>query len=354
MRALHALPLLLVLTACGDDAPAGVDAPGSVDAAIDATVDAPVPTGCDYQEQRDLTNDDVSDPPGTPEETGLTFSTKTVVCGAFESTHFDGDITVDIDGYVLTLAADADVLIRLHGAGLTGPELVGVDVYGGATFNQLVGSNSVIGTHAVTALRLPAGRYELVPFALDDMAITSPLPYKLEISADTPATRCPEVTTGGFAEANDGAASIGNDMVRLVSGTPPALTASAADMPEPTALTLAAGANTRVTGSAADVAVADLYEDVDTFAIATDGAVNELAVRLTWPGTTTNLDFILFEAGNPDPVLRAIGTGTTAPELRTFGVKSGQSYWLLVGAKAGTAGLPAAYTASLCGATFAP
>lgn len=354
MRALL-LPLpLLALVACGDDGSATPDAPAGVDAAPDAPPDAPMQAGCDYTEQRDLTNDDVSDPPGTPEETGLTFTTRTVVCGTFESTHFDGDITVDIDGYVLTLAADADVLIRLHGAGLTGPELVGVDVYTGATFGTLVGSNSVIGTHAVTALRLPAGRYELVPFALDGAAIAASLPYKLEVSVDMPATRCPEVMTGGFAEANDGGASINNDMVRLVSGTPPALTASPTDMPEPTALTLAAGANTRVTGSSADVAVADLYEDVDTFAIATGAGVDELAVRLTWPGTTTNLDFILFEAGNADPVLRAIGTATTAPELRTFGVKPATSYWLLVGGKAGTAGLPATYTASLCGATFTP
>jgi len=354
LRALSALPLLF-LAACGDDSPADVDAPTAIDAADDAAApDAPEQAGCDYSEQRDLTNDDVSDPPGTPEDTGLTFTSKTVVCGTFESSHFDNDITVDIDGYILTVAADSDVLIRLHGAGISGPELVGVDVYGGATLSTLVGSNSVIGTHAVTALRLPAGRYELVPFVLNAAAITSSLPYKLEVSVDTPATRCPEVTTGGFAEVSDGGANTGNDMVRIPSGSPPALTISPADMPEQTALILAAGVNTRVTGSAADVAVADQYEDVDTYLIETAVGVTELAVRLTWPGTTTNLDFILFEPGNADPVLRAISTGGTAPELRTFGVKAGQPYWLLVGAKSGTGNLPAAYTASLCGASFTP
>ena len=50
----------------------------------------------------------------------------------------------------------------------------------------------------------------------------------------------------------------------------------------------------------------------------------------------------------------AIGTSNQAPELRTFAVKTGTSYWLLVGAKAATGGLPAAYTASLCGETFTP
>ncbi len=352
MRALRALPLLvLALAACGDDNPYHpIDAPP----AIDAMPDAAIPSGCDHVEQRDLTNDDVSSAAGTPEATGLTFATKTVVCGTFESTHFDGDITVDVDGFTLTLAADADVLIRLHGAGITGPELVGGDIYTGATFNQLVGSFSVTGTHGVTAVRLPAGTYELTAFALNSTAIASSIPYRLEIITDAPATRCPELTTGGYAEASDGTGSTGNDMIRLVSGTPPALTASTTDAPEPTAIAIAGGMNYRVTGTAADVAVADVYEDVDTFAIATAAQANELAVRLTWPGTATNLDFLLFEAGMADPVIRAITTATQAPELRTFAVKPATSYWLLVGAKAGTGGLPAAYSASVCGATFTP
>ena len=350
MRAL-ALPLLFVLTACGDD---GSDQPVDAPVVIDATPDAALPTGCDYAERQDLTNDDVSSSAGAPEPTGLTFTTKTVVCGMLEATHFDGDITVDVDGYSFTLAADADVLVRIHGTGLGGPELVGVEVYGGATFNQLVGSNTVIGSHGVTAMHLTAGTYELTAFALNSTAIASSLPYRIEVVTDAPATRCPQVVLGGYAEASDGGASTGNDMIRQVSGTPPALTASTTDVPEPTGLSLVGGVNTRITGSAADVAVADVYEDVDTYAIATAAMTNELAVRLTWPGTTTNLDFLWFEAGSADPVLRAIGTDNQEPELRTFAVKAGTSYWLLVGAKTGSGGLPAAYTASLCGATFTP
>lgn len=349
MRAI-ALSLLL-LAACGDDGPAQpVDAAVTVDAAIDASA----PTGCDYMEQSDLTNDDVSSSAGMPEVTGLTFATKTVLCGTFDATHFDGDITVDIDGFTLTLAADADVLVRIHGTGIGGPEFVGVDVYGGATFNQLVGTNTVIGTHGVTAMRLPAGTYELAAFALNSTAITTSLPYRIEVVTDAPATRCPELTTGGYAEANDGGANTGNDMIRLVSGTPPALTASATDVPEPTAFSIAGAMSYRITGSAADVATADLYEDVDTYAIATAAATNELTVHLTWPGTTTNLDFRLFEATMTDSVIVANTAATTGPELRTFAVKSDTSYWLLVGARTGTGGLPAAYTATLCGATFTP
>ncbi len=351
MRAL-ALPLLL-LVACGDDnqPEQPVDAPPG---ASDAPIDAAVPTGCDYMEQSDLTNDDVSSTTNVPEPTGLTLATKTVVCGTFEASHFDGDITVDVDGYTFTLAADADVLIRLHGAGIGDPEFVGVDIYGGATFNQLVGTNTVIGTHAVTALRLPAGTYELAAFALNSTAIPTSLPYRIEVVVDAPTTRCPELTTGGYAEANDGGANTGNDVIRLVSGTPPAMTASPTDAPESTTFSIADAMSYRLTGSAADVAVADLYEDVDTYAIATAAATNELTVRLTWPGTTTNLDYRLFEANMTSPVIAAIATANTGPEVRTFAVKTGTSYWLLVGAKAGTAGLPAAYTAALCGATFTP
>jgi hypothetical protein len=96
------------------------------------------------------------------------------------------------------------------------------------------------------------------------------------------------------------------------------------------------------------------HDDVDTFAFTTAAATNKLGVRLTWPGTTTNLDYLVFEAGMTDAVIRAIGTANQAPELRTFAVKPATSYWILVGAKAGTGALPAAYTASLCGAAFTP
>jgi hypothetical protein len=40
--------------------------------------------------------------------------------------------------------------------------------------------------------------------------------------------------------------------------------------------------------------------------------------------------------------------------VKTFSVKPNTSYWLLVGAQVGSMDLPAAYTGSLCGATFTP
>ena len=336
-----------LLSACGPSSSAPLDA-----RAVDAPVDAP-PSDCDYTEQHDAMNDDVSDPPGTPEQTGLTAGARTVVCGQFEHTHFDGDITADIDGYVLSVPSETDVLVRLRGAGAEVIEYAGVDVYGGATFSTLVGSATFYGDHGVAALHLPAGSYELAAFALNSTALTSTIAYELELTTDTPATRCPEVASGGYAEAHDGADSTANDVVTIPDGAPPTLTASATDAPEPTGLTLEPG-TTRLTGSAADVATTDQYEDKDTFAFTTGASTNELAVRLTWPGTGANLDYLVFEAGDPSPVFRAIATAQQAPELRTFSVKPGTSYWLLVGAKPGSAGFPVTYAASLCSAAIAP
>jgi hypothetical protein len=340
-----ALPVLVVAACGGDDSPATPDAPVEIDASS-------IPAGCDYLEQQDATNDDVPPATGSPEMTGVTLGARNILCGTFDSTHFDGDITVDIDGFVVTVPTDRDVLVRIHGTGAEAIELVGVDVYTGADLTTFVGSSTFYGDHGVASLHLAAGTYELVAISLNGTAIASPVAYRIELDTDTPA-RCPEITTGGFAEASDGVMSTGNDMVRIPSGMPPSLTPTA-DNPEPSGLTLAPAASSRVTGSAADVTLADQYEDKDTFAFMTGAGTNELTVRLTWPGAAANLDFLLFEAGNPAPVIRAITAANQSPELRTFSVKPGTSYWLLVGAKAGSTGFPIAYTASMCGVGFTP
>src|ERR1043165_5724181 len=93
---------LLLLAACGDDGGTVTpDAAVSVDAPVDA-----LPAGCDYVEQRDGTNDTVAPATGSAEVTGLALGQRIVVCGAFEHTHFDGDITVDIDAYRMQLDGD--------------------------------------------------------------------------------------------------------------------------------------------------------------------------------------------------------------------------------------------------------
>ena len=336
---------LLTLVACGGEhnQHTGVDA---LLPDIGEPIDS-LPPGCDYAEQRDATNDDVPPSPGTPESTNLMVGSKTTICGAFQHTHFDGDITVDVDGYTANVGSDGDFLVRISGAGAEAIELVGVDVYGGAALDQLATSVTFYGDHGVGLVHLTAGTYEFLPFALNSAAITTTVDYKLELSSVALDTRCALIPSGGFTEAGDGGASTGNDMVAFPSGGPTALT-TASDNPEATGINITSTSNNRLSGSAADVTTADRYEDKDTFAIAT-GAANELTVRLGWSGAA-NLDFYLFEAGTASPV--AIANGTAAgTETSTFSLKPSSSYWLLVGAKPGT-GLPATYSATLCGANY--
>jgi hypothetical protein len=347
-----ALCLIVLAAACGDDG----GAPRS-DAAVVVDTSSPdgLPAGCNYVEQQDTTNDDFGT--GTPEATNLTFTTSadTVVCGTLDASHFDGDITVDVDSYLVTVATDADVLVRMKGPGAEAIELVGVDIRAGSVTGALTGTLTYYGDHGVSSVHLTAGTYDIEVAAFNSAAITTSVPYTIAIVADNPALRCPELTTGGYLEALDtsGNMNAGNDVVRLASGTAPALTTSGTDAPEPTGLTLSPTAgDQRISGSAADIAAPDLYEDKDTYVFATSSMTNELTVRLAWTGTA-NLDFLLFEDGDPTPVLRAISTATTSPEARTFSIKPSSSYWLMVAAK-GATGLPKAYAASLCPTHFVP
>ncbi len=340
----------MLLVACGPKTL--TPTPDGPDEAPDGPpVDSPPAAACDYTELRDTTNDDVPPASGTPEDTGVTFDQKLVVCGSFAADHFDGDITVDVDGYKFTLATTTDLLVRIHGAGAEAIELVGMDVYGGAAFDELVGTNTFYGDHGVAQMHLLPGTYELAAFALAAAAIEAPVDYRITITADAPDVRCPSVVSGtSYGEANDGAGNNGNDMVTIPSGAPPSLT-TAADSPEPTGLVVTGSSQDRLGGLLLDVALADQYEDKDTYLITTEDA-NELAIKLEWNGTA-NLDYLLFEANTPSPVVRAITASNTGPEYETFSVKPSTAYWVLVGAKVGST-LPVAYSASLCGASFVP
>jgi hypothetical protein len=305
------------------------------------------PSGCDYVEQHDSTNDNTVPAPGISETTGLTVGTKTTICGVFQSNHYDGSTTVDVDDYSFQIAADTDVVVRLTGAGVGSIEYSGLDIYpdSGAT---PVGGNTVYGDHGVTGVHLAPGTYSVSPFALASQAITADIPYKIELATESLATRCALLTTGGFPEGNDGGTSTGNNVVTFPNGGPPALTASTTDAPEASNITLGSTSTNRITGSAADLTTADKYEDKDTFAFAA-GSANELTVRLTWTGAA-DLEFFVFEAGSPDPVVRATGT-TAGAETDLFSLKPSSSYWFTVAANP-SASLPAPYSATLCGASY--
>lgn len=359
MRLAPSLFVLLALAACGDDGGSSTPTPDAAPVDIDAALlpDAPVPSDCDYTEQNDLTNDDYAGG-GTPEATGITLATSATVCGSIASTHYNADeILADADGYQFTIAQDQDVLITLSGAGAQAIGLFALDIYGGSGFGTYIKSADFVATHGATSVRLPAGTYELLVVALSEAALTAPVAYEIRIDADAPDTRCPALTTGGFPEAGDGTDSIGNDMITIALGSQTAIsnpTTSTADVAEATGVVLAAPASQRLTGSLADVTTTDSYEDRDTFAFMTGATTDQLTVRVDWPGTTADLDFYLYEAGTDSPVTTVRTVSTTSGEFRTFAVKPGQDYWLLVGAKATSTGLPVTYAATLCGAAFVP
>lgn len=338
----HALSVLTLLVACGDDGGSvKVDAGNT---AIDTMV-SDAPSDCDYTEQSDLTND--TSETGTAEATGLTFTTKSVVCGTIDHTHFDG-LTVDADAYTLSVAADTDVIVRMvapQGASL---ELFGIDIYPGTSSTPLA-LTYYYGNHAVMIARVPAGTFELLPYALASAQATSSVPYKIEVTTDMPDMRCPELTTGGYTEANDGPQDTGNDVISYPMGNPPAIGSGTA---EPTNIVIAPDFSNRIVGDSANVTATDKYEDTDTFLFATGAGTNELTVRLDWATAATNLDWILYEKNTTNGVGFGVATSTTGPELKMFAVKPNAEYWLAVSGAVGTNNV--AYNATLCGAQFNP
>lgn len=343
---------LLLLIGCGDDGKAsGQDGGPGEDSqsGSDGSVDGPPQASCDYTELRDGTNDTLQSS-GIAEATGVQVDTTVkTLCGSIASDHFDGDITVDADAYHFTIATEGDYVVRFE-ANAASLELSGVEVYSGSAFDTLVGKANWYGDHGVTSVHLAPGTYELLAFALNSAAITAPIDYRIKLTLDSP-TRCVAITTGGIVESHDGANSAGNDVYTIPNGNPIALTPSNADTPEAGG-TITPGTDVRFSGSLADVAVTDQYEDKDTFSFDVPNGANELGVRLDWQGTG-DLDIMLFEGTVLPPEVRVIGTATTGPETLFYSIKAGVTYNILFGVTTG-ATLPIAYSATLCAASYVP
>jgi hypothetical protein len=347
--------LLLVSAACGDDGgSAAPDAPAG-----DAGLDAPAVPGCDYTEQADVTNDDFSGnvANSVAETSGAFTSVPRTICGTIDSTHYvPADELVDIDGYTFTVATAVDVRIDLVAPGGEALEDLTLDVYPDGSLNNVGPSAKFVGDHAVLDVHLAAGSYELLLYAGKPAALPASLPYRVTFRVDTPATRCAKLTGApSYVETLDTAANnhAANDMV-VIANPSLSLTPSTTDIAEPTGLTLGPASAYLVTGSSADIAVTSGYKDRDTFALTTGPTTNELAVRLSWPGTTQDLDFFVLEAGTVPGIGRAIEAVKQEPEFKSFGVKPRSVYWILVGNDAASGGGNVSYGLSICGATFTP
>lgn len=341
---------ILVLVGCGSDSVP----PDLTDAAppIDVLPDLPTPpAGCDFGELADPTNDYTLGN-GVPERTDLTLGQTTVICGRIDNGHVI-DQSVDIDTYKLAVTARTPILVSLGFPGGTPPALGSIAVEIREETTQLLESGVVLGSHATFQSTLRAGNYLVIVTASNPTDITTPIDYKLRLTTDSP-DRCARVTAAAaYTEQNDGPQSDRNDVVD-VHYTPDtrALTAANNDDPEPTALTTAAGASVRISGTSAAVDATDEFKDRDTYLIAT-GAHDELAVRVDWTGDA-DFDFLLFPENTVAEIGRGSSVGKTAPETNTFPVLPNTNYWLWVGSYDSSAGLPINYDISLCPTLFAP
>lgn len=342
---------LFVLAACGGggnsgdlpDAPPGSDGP---------PVDTIQPGACAYTEAADATN--ISTPGA--EATGIMYSAATAICGKINNGHFNSGV-VDIDAYKISVPANSELLVHISATGIDALSQVAVQVLSGNGM-RTIANGIVQGDHGTASVALPTGDYILVAGARNAADIAAPIDYKISLVPDTPATRCAKVTAAAnFTEANDGGGNIGNDVISIDEGANPStkLTPSAADNPEPTALTVAAGTNYRLSGSSAVLTAVDSYKDKDTFLFTTGATTTQLSVRLNWAVTNVDFDFLALPAGSVASIGAGLAISNTEDEFRTFAVKPSTQYWLWVGAyKDSTATTASVYDATICAETFTP
>jgi hypothetical protein len=325
------------------DAPGtGIDAPGTI---------AP----CGYTETVDATNNT------TAEISGLTIGTQSgSLCGQIDGGHFDPTSkTVDVDSYTVAVSGTAELIVQFEDstpAGLTDFQVAIFDTAANPTLLNAGDYNGSLGDHGAYLAELPAGNYNVVVSATAMTDIAAAIPYKVHLVADQPTTRCGDLTgmPVDYTEANDGASNKGNDVVLVDFSKNPSFTMTTST-PEPTALTVDPTKTFHISGSSATVAAGtDRYLDRDTYLIATGAATNELSIRLDWPGSTADLDYVVFEANMLTPNVAATLTSTTQDEFATFAVKPSTSYWVWIGAYKGSTGTPIAYDAAVCGGQFTP
>jgi hypothetical protein len=333
----------------------------------DAPIDTPPPPpGCDYAELRDDTNDDAT-PAGSPEDTMLTFSTSTVLCGKLNIARFDaGSMKIDADAYAFTMGADGVLYVEMYGAGLEGLGEASVQIWGGTGFSTLVATGTFTANHAALTVGLDMGVYEVYVRGYNPGAPGSDVAYKVKLTPDQSDTTCMPLTTGGYAEARDaGSNNLGNDMISIdydamdpdMFQTP---TPSSTDQPEPTALTIAATGKSRFSGSAEVTnPVVASYKDRDTFEFTTGATTNEITIRTGWTVATADLDLFLFEkpmAGVMSYVDWASSSTTAdgpSEELITTAVKPNTTYWAWIGTYKDSTGA-AAYSTTICGKAYTP
>jgi len=300
---------------------------------------------CDYTELADGTND------VTAEMTGFVLGDHTThVCGQFDPAHFNSTIaSADDDRYRVSVTGTTPILIDLLvGDGLdalTGVTIRFYDLAANATLLGQAHYDPSTADHDAFLLALPPGDYDLVVSADAPGEISAPITYRLRF-AKMPA--CDEPKDATYAEKDDTGGA--NDTVAVDFTKDPSFTAMTSSKPETSGIGVTAGQTYLIEGALDDQPRSDQYLDRDTYEMSTDETTNELAVKLAWDGTASDVDYILFEADSMKPIVAANLSSDTGPELAMFAVKPSTKYWLWVGGFEGS--MATSYRATVCGNHF--
>lgn len=312
------------------------------------------PACADFLEESDLNNDSEL----TAQLVGPMVGDSFTICGrvnARNSLASTGQIDTDVFVFDAT-AGDYLVTVELLA---DQPVAQAVQVYARAPNYQDGGLFWVHGGSGVTHLKSGAGEVLVEVTGFNPEPIERSIPYRLRVRKDDFQTRCAAVTAQGasqsFSEANDGASSNGNDVLRPAFGLDPTGLTPAADAPEASGIQLALGQRSLISGVSGNVNYGEDYFDGDTYAFRT-GAVDQVSLRIDWTGTGVDFDAVLFKENELRRYALAGASSTAGSERATWLVEPNTNYWLWIGAadwQAQQSSLPKAYGVTLCAETYA-
>jgi hypothetical protein len=322
MKVLSVLIVAGGLTGCGDNA-----------------------SPCDYSETDDAGNATMS------EMTSLTVTDhQQHVCGAFDGGHQNASLgIVDTDTYRVDVnTGSASLLVEVTGTDAGVDQVHDIAVQFLTTDAQpaiaAIGHfDPSLADHGAYVAPLPAGSYDMQVILFDSASLSGSLGYRVRLA---PMPDCTPLTSADYTEAADAT----NGVVSVDYTKDPSFSMIAGDTPENSNISVDANHAYMIAGNAGTTSGGDLYLDRDTYQLSTNENTNELAISLDWDGTTSDLDYIVFEGSSLTPVVASNTTSTTSGELAEFGVKPRTTYWLWVGAFNGSTA--ANYRATVCGQHF--